>query len=333
MALSSAMLQALAVGDDGAAHPLEGLDALREALASGQRLWVDLDTYEDAAEAEEVLSRVFRFHPLTVEDALTAETNPPKLDEHDDYIFIVFHALGDYETFGQVSTREVCLYLGRSYVVSCHHGPLPALDGIRQRCLEDGLPLRRGPDWLLHAILDRLVDDYLPCIDAMEEALDRLEAEALAGQRAGLLERVLRLRGNALHLRRLTVPQRELLARLSRPEFPQLVRPEANIYFRDIYDHLVRTEYLIEALRDLTDSALNTYLTVVSNRLNEVMKVLTAVATIFLPLTLLSGIYGMNFAHRVWPPFESGWGFPTVVGAMAALGLGIALFFRHRGWL
>jgi len=236
------MLQALAVGDDGAAHPLEGLDALREALASGQRLWVDLDTYEDAAEAEEVLSRGFRFHPLTVEDALTAETNPPKLDEHDDYIFIVFHALGDYETFGQVSTREVCLYLGRSYVVSCHHGPLPALDGIRQRCLEDGLPLRRGPDWLLHAILDRLVDDYLPCIDAMEEALDRLEAEALAGQRAGLLERVLRLRGNALHLRRLTVPQRELLARLSRPEFPQLVRPEANIYFRDIYDHLVRTE-------------------------------------------------------------------------------------------
>ena len=177
------------------------------------------------------------------------------------------------------------------------------------------------------------MDDYLPCIDDMEDALDRLEAEALAGVRAGLLERVLRLRGNALRLRRLLVPQRELLARLSRPEFPALVRPEANIYFRDIYDHLVRTEYLIEALRDLTDSALNTYLSVVSNRLNEVMKVLTAVATIFLPLTLISGIYGMNFAHRVWPPFESGWGFPAVVGTMAALGIGMLLFFRRRGWL
>jgi magnesium transporter len=333
MAVMAAMTKVLVAGDDGPARPLEGLDALREALANGLRLWVDLDTAADAHEAEEVLADVFRFHPLTVEDALTPQPNPPKLDEHDHYIFIVFHALGAYEPFGEVATQEVCLYLGQRYVVSCHHGPLPALEGIRQRCLEDGLPLRRGPEWLLHAILDRLVDDYLPCIDDMEDALDRLEAEALAGVRAGLLERVLRLRGNALRLRRLLVPQRELLARLSRPEFPALVRPEANIYFRDIYDHLVRTEYLIEALRDLTDSALNTYLSVVSNRLNEVMKVLTAVATIFLPLTLISGIYGMNFAHRVWPPFESGWGFPAVVGTMAALGIGMLLFFRRRGWL
>ncbi len=326
-------VRVLTVADEGPARALEGLDALREALASGLRLWADLDTSADTHGAEEVLAGVFRFHPLTIEDALTPEPNPPKLDEHDEYIFIVFHALAGYEPFGDVATQEVCLYLGPHYVVSCHHGPLESLEAIRQRCLEDGLPLRRGAEWLLHAILDRLVDEYLPCIDAMEESLDRLEAEALEGRAAGLLERVLRLRGNALRLRRLTVPQRELLARLSRPDFPHLVRPEAHIYFRDIYDHLVRTEYLIEALRDLTDSALNTYLTVVSNRLNEVMKVLTAVATIFLPLTLISGIYGMNFAQRVWPPFESGWGFPAVVGVMAALGLAMVVFFRRRRWL
>lgn len=327
------MLQVLVVDDEGPARPLTSLEALQEVLTSGARVWADLDTAADASIAQEVLGRVFGFHPLTIEDALTPEPNPPKLDEHDNYIFIVFYALASYEPFGEMASQEVCLYLGPNYVVSCHHGAVRSLEAIRQRCLEDGLPLRRGPEWLLHAILDRLVDEYLPCIDAMEESLDRLEAEALAGKAPGLLERVLRLRGNALRLRRLTVPQRELLARLARPEFPHLVRPEANIYFRDIYDHLVRTEYLIEALRDLTDSALNTYLTVVSNRLNEVMKVLTAVATIFLPLTLLAGIYGMNFAHHVWPPFGSSWGFPAVVGTMLALGLAIAVFFRRRGWL
>lgn len=318
---------------DGPAREVEGLEDLRRALASGDRLWVDVDTSADRAVAERVLGELFGFHPLTIEDALTPEPNPPKLDEHDRYLFLLFHALVGYEPFADLATREVCLYLGPHFLVSCHHGPLPSLDAIRRRCREDGLPLRRGAEWVLHAILDQLVDEYLPCIEAMEESLDRLVADALEGAAGGVLERVLRLRANAVRLRRLAIPQRELLARLSRPEFPHLVRREATFYFRDVYDHLVRIESLIEALRDLTENALHTHLTVVSNRLNEVMKVLTAVATIFLPLTLISGVYGMNFAEHVWPPFASGWGFPAVVGTMAALGFTMAAVFRRRGWL
>ncbi len=333
MAVAMGTLRVLTVAEEGPVQLLDSLDALREALAKGLLLWADLDISADTAIAQKVLNGVFAFHPLTVEDALTPEPNPPKLDDHGEFIFIIFHALTSYTPFVDVTTQELCLYLGPNYLVSSHSGPVEALEAIWQRCLKDGLPLRRGPEWLLHAVLDRLVDDYLHYIDAMEESLDRLEMEALEGREAKLLDRILQLRGNALRLRRLTIPQRELLWRLSHPEFPALVRPEANIYFRDIYDHLVRIEYLIESLRELTDGALHTYLTVISNRLNEVMKVLTAMATIFLPLTLISSVYGMNFIHHVWPPFNSGWGFPAVMAAMAALGLVMALFFRRRRWL
>lgn len=326
-------LKAVVLARDWPAREVERLEDLRRALASGDWLRVAVDTSADRAAAERVLGELFGFHPLTIEDALTSEPNPPKLDEHDRCLFLLVHALIGYEPFADLATREVCLYLGPHLLVSCHHGLVPSLDAIRRRYREDGLPLRRGAEWVLHANLDELADEELPCIEAMEESLDRLVADVLEGAAGGVLEQVLRLRTNAVRLRRLAIPQRELLEGLSRPDFPHLVGREATFYFRDVYDHLVRIGSLTEALRELTENALHTHLTVVSNHLTEVTKVLAAAATSFLPLALISGVYGMNFAEHVSPPFASGWGFPDVVGTIAALGFTMAAVLCRWGWL
>jgi magnesium transporter len=170
-------------------------------------------------------------------------------------------------------------------------------------------------------------------VDELDETIDRLEEGVLEDANRRLLQQILVAKRNTLRLRRVTAPQREILNRLSRNEFPALVRPEASIYFRDVYDHLVRVEYLIEALRDLADAALQTYLSVVSNRLNEVMKVLTAAATVFLPLTVITGVYGMNFEHNVFPPFDSSWGFMAVMALMLINSVVMLAYFRLRRWI
>jgi magnesium transporter len=178
------------------------------------------------------------------------------------------------------------------------------------------------------------VDEYLPIVDAVDDTLDSLEEQVLDRPDTALLQRILLVKRNALKLRRAAIPQRDIMNRLSRGEYPKLIREETGIYYRDVYDHLVSIEYLVEALRDLADGALNTYLSVVSNRLNEVMKVLTAAAAIFLPVTLIAGIYGMNFPARgVWPPYDSDWGFAAVVGTIVAITVALVAYLRYRHWI
>jgi magnesium transporter len=210
---------------------------------------------------------------------------------------------------------------------------VPSIDRFLNRDERCQQLMQRSADWVLHGLLDSLVDDYLPIVDALDETIDRLEAEVLAHAEQRLLQEILLAKRNSLRLRRATTPQRDIMTRLARNEFPKLIRPETSIYFRDIYDHLVRIEYLIEAVRDLSDSALQTYLSVVSNRLNEIMKVLTAGGAIFFPLTLISGIYGMNFTENQLPSFDWEWGFPFVTLMMILVALGLLYYFRRRGWI
>jgi magnesium transporter len=308
-------------------------EALRASLADAEGvLWLDLAI--GSQDDSRVLSDVFRFHHLTIEDCVSPHVDPAKIDDHGEYLFVVVQTVGEFSADRPLPAMEVEFYLGPNYVVSCHRQPLPAIGHYMDRCLEDPLVLSRGSDWLLHGILDALVDEYLPVVDAVDDTIDFLEESVLRTPDNRALQQIMMVRRNALRLRRAVTPQRDIMARLSRGEYSQLVRPATAIYYRDIYDHLVRVEYLIEALRDLADGALNTYLSVVSNRLNEVMKVLTAAATIFLPLTLISGIYGMNFVEGgVWPPFESEWGFGLVVGGMLAIAIGLLAYFRLRHWI
>jgi len=294
-------------------------------------IWVDLHVLSEAD--GEFLSETFNFHPLTIEDSVTPRVDPAKIDDHGEYLFIVVQALSNYREHQELESVEVDFYLGPNYVVSCHLEPVPAIAAFADRCRRDERTLSRSAEWVLHGLLDGMVDEYLPIVDAVDETIDQIETRVLQQPDTRLLQQILLVKRNALRLRRATTPQREIMSRLSRGEFPALIQAEAAIYFRDVYDHLVRVEYLVEALRDLADGALQTYLSVVSNRLNEVMKVLTAGATIFLPLTLVSGIYGMNSADNQFPGFDEPWGFAAVVTGMIVIAASLLAYFRFRHWV
>jgi magnesium transporter len=316
----------------GAVSQPAGEAALRAALEdTAGLLWVDLFIHGEADVA--VLRDVFHFHPLTIEDCVSPHVDPAKIDDHGDYLFVVVQALDEYHPDAEIRSIEVDFYLGPNYVVSCRREPVSAIDQYRERCLQDEYILSHRADWLLHGLLDALVDEYLPVVDAIDDTIDALEEAVLHNPDGGILHQIMMVKRNALRLRRAATPQRDIMNRLSRHEYPKFISEETAIYYRDIYDHLVRVEYLIEALRDLADGALNTYLSVVSNRLNEVMKVLTVAIVPLTIGTLISGIYGMNLTEGFWPPSNSDWAFGAVVGTMVAIAIGLLAYFRYRRWV
>ena len=306
---------------------------LREALADKDGMvWLDL-TVRSEVDAS-VLRDVFAFHELTIEDCVSPRVDPARIDDYGDYLFLIVQAITGYEPGEELEPVEVDFYLGQNYVVSCHREPVPAIEQFRERCRRDERPLRRTPDWVLHGLIDGIVDEFLPIVDEVDGTIDKLEEEILRRPETALMRRILIAKRNALQVRRATVPQRDVIYRLSRGEFPAFIRPETAMYYRDIFDHLMRIEYLIESVRDLADGALNMYLSVASNRLNEIMKVLTAVGAIFLPGALIAGIYGTNFPEdAVWPPYHSEWGFWVVVGMIVAATVGLLAYLRLRRWI
>lgn len=325
-------IRALYRGTDGNIREASDQAFVERALADeAGLLWLDLHLVPE--KAGHLLDSVFNFHPLTIEDSVTARVDPAKIDDHGTYIFIVVQALKPYESGKELESSEVDFYLGSNYVVSVHLDDVPAINAFHDLCRRDERLTSRGPDWLLHGLLDALVDEYLPIVDAVDDEIDGLEERMLARRDTRVLEQILLAKRNTLRLRRATIPQREIMNRLSRGEYSSLISAEAAVYYRDVYDHLVRIEYLVESLRDLADGALQLYLSVVSNRLNEVMKLLTAAATIFLPLTLISGIYGMNFSQNQVPAFNSTWGFAVVVGSMITIAVAMMAYFRWREWI
>ena len=323
------MISSYVRGSDGrVATGLSG-EAMRQALASGEGvLWVDLE--EATREEGALLADVFSFHHLAIDDCFNEHIDPAKIDDYGDYIFIIAQAISYRAKAEQLETSELDLFLGRNYVVSFHDRPLPAVQHVRHRLEEEGPVLGHGADFLAHTLLDALVDDYQPAVDELDETLARVEELALAQTNQAILQEILLLKRNVQRLRRMVIPQRDVVNRLARGEFPNVVRRETYMYFRDIYDHVVRVEQLVESVRDLADGVLSTYLSAVNNRMNEVMKTLSVVATILLPLTFIASIYGMNF-HNM-PELDWRIGYFLALGAMAAVALGMVMFFRLRRW-
>ncbi len=325
-------IHALYRSADGALTEGSDPDFVAHALTDESGLvWVDLHVQSE--EDGDFLRDVFDFHPLTIEDSVTARVDPAKADDYGGYIFIVVQALCRYDPDRELQATEVDFYLGHNYVVSCHLNEVPAIVAFQDRSRRDIRLMSRGSDWLLHGLLDALVDEYLPIVDAVDDSIDDIEARMLHRPGPAILQEVMLAKRNALRLRRATTPQREIMVRLARGEFPALISDDVGIYFRDIYDHLVRIEYLVETVRDLADGALTIYLSSVSNRLNEVMKVLTAAATIFLPLTVITGIYGMNFEENQFPSFSAPWGFAAVIIFMIVNSIVMLAYFRWRRWI
>jgi magnesium transporter len=298
------------------------------AVKSGEGLlWVDISA--TTAEDAKLLENTFGLHPLAVEDCLSAKIHPPKVDDFGDYLFIVVHGVNYTVESEVVQTAELAIFLGTNFVISNHTFPLYCIEATERSIESNSRVMKQGADFLSHTIIDALVDNIMPAIDKMTEIAEDIEEQIVRNPQPPILEAILRLKRSAIHLHRVMAPQRDVLNRISRGDF-SVVREEAKIFYRDIYDHIVRIEDLNQTVRDMTDNALSTYLSSVANRQNEVMKVLSIVAAIFLPLTLVVGIYGMNFENM--PELKLHWGYYAVLGFIGAVIIGMTLFFWFRGW-
>lgn len=304
-------------------------EQIKSILDGGEGLlWVDFEgvTEDDAG----ILSNVFGFHPLAVADCVSTNIHPPKIDDFDSYLFVIVHGINYHIESEALETAELTLFLGTNYVVTSHDVPMKSISSVVEQVRRDGRPMRRGADFLAHDIIDLLVDNIMPAIDEMDEQSIAIEAEALEEPRRGTLVSIMQLKRDILALTRIILPQREIVNSLSRGEY-DLIGERARIYYRNIYDHLVRIEMLTMDLRDILESALNTYLSSVSNRMNEVMKMLTLIATIFIPLTFIAGVYGMNFINM--PELEWRYGYFSILIVMAVIGISLVVYFRRRRWL
>lgn len=311
-----------------------GPEELRGLLEQeGGLLWVDL-AGEPPEKCERLLNEVFGFHHLAVEDALR-QSHVPKVDDWDGYLYLVLHDVDfDRENCGRVQTRELDLFLGRNYLVTYQEVPLPPVEKVLEECRRDDRHLSHGADYLAYALADELASAYMPVVDDMVELIDAMEDQVITGSSPETLQQILQLKHAVLHLQRIMSPQREVLNKLARDEYAVVDR-RTRVYFRDVYDHYVRLQDILESLRDLVTGALDIYLSVVNNRMNDVMKTLTIITTVFMPVSFIAGVFGMNFFQSARPLglWSGRTAFWVTAGAMVLTTLGMLWWMRKRKWM
>jgi magnesium transporter len=292
-------------------------------------IWVDMEAPTEAD--ERVLLDVFKFHPLTVEDC-RENRHYPKVEEFEGYLYFIVHGVTADISPERFNTIELDGFLGRNYVITYHHEMFRSIDNVKQLLRTTPVACQRGTAFLLHQILDQVVDYYSPVLDDFDDRIDKLEDDNFTLKRPNnmILSEIMDLKRSVLRLRRISVKQMDILQRMSRGEFA-LITEEMRPFYRDVYDHLVRVVDLAENYRDLISGSLEAYLSVVSNRLNEIMKVLTIFSAIMLPLTFIAGVYGMNFDNM--PELHSRYGYYGVWIIMVAVAVAMLLFFKRRGWI
>jgi magnesium transporter len=292
-------------------------------------IWVDMERPSEVD--DRVLLDVFHFHPLTVEDC-RANRHHPKVEEFPDYLYFIVHAVRTDASPERFNTIELDGFIGRNYVVTYYHDRFDSIDKVKQSVRSSPVVCQRGAPFLLHHIIDSIVDDYLPVMDDFDEQINDLEDNIFTLRRPNdeILQEILGLKRSVLRLRRISSKQLEVLYRMSHGQF-QLINGAVLPFFRDIYDHLVRVTDLAESYRDLISGSLEAYLSVVSNRLNEIMKVLTIFSAIMLPLTFIAGVYGMNFENM--PELHSRYGYYAVWIIMIVVAVGMLGLFWRRGWI
>jgi magnesium transporter len=292
-------------------------------------IWVDMES--PTAADEQVLLDVFKFHPLTVEDC-RENRHYPKIEEFPGYIYFIVHGVRADTSPDRFNTIELDGFLGKNYVITYHHDIFRSIINVKQLLRTSPIACQRGPAFLLHQILDQIVDFYSPVLDDFDGRINELEETIFNLRRPNneILAQIMELKRSVLRLRRISNKQMDILHRMSRGEFaliPEDMRP----FYRDIYDHIVRVTDLAESYRDLISGSLEAYLSVVSNRMNEIMKVLTIFSAVMLPLTFIAGVYGMNFENM--PELHSRYGYYGALIVMGVVAVGMLIFFWRRGWL
>jgi len=314
--------------EGGETRPVERIDPAWLSPSSAVVFWVDMTNPTDGD--AKMLSDVFHFHPLAVEDALAA-SNLPKVESYGDYLYLILHRIDFHAPEHCFRTHDVDFFLGRHYLVTIHSGESRSFEQIREICERNARALGEGAAALMHRIVDAMVDNYRPEIDELSERLDAIEADVFQKTSPALARRILDFKRDVSSLRRVVQPQRDVVSRLARREFP-FIDEQTSFGFRDVYDHLVRLTDESMFFADRITSLLDAHLSQVSNNLNQVMKVLTVIATIFMPLTFVTGLYGMNvdLPHFGLGGLAMFW---LLMAIMVATVVGMIVFFHRKGWI
>ncbi len=294
----------------------------------GVHVWLDLEN-PTPEETQQVLEKFFQFHPLSIEDCVTFSPLP-KIEEYDGYLFCVIHAVDFDRKDEHFRSEELDLFLGRNFLVTWHREPLKSIQATLDRCGKR-TQTARGSDRIAHAILDALVDNYLPVLHELGEDINEMETQIVEGGPQSFdINRLLRLKKEVLHLCQIIRPQLEVLNRFARGEF-KIIRATLKPYYRDICDHLVRYNEMAQSFRDSLDGAMQLYLNLASNRTSEVVKVLTMFTVITTPVMVVGTWFGMNFKNM--PELDAPWGYGIAVLVTLFFTAGTIIYFRRRGWM
>lgn len=309
-------------------------------IPEGEIWWLDLENPTPEEESQ-ILERVLSIHPLTVEDITKPRREPtqglhfPKVEEFDDYLFVIVNPLGEPqpedEKLADITAggTQLSAVITSQLLVTHHYKPLGSIKRVSQFLDRHAQQAKRGPDYLFHLVLDAMVDDYAPEIDRLIERLDEIEIELFDRPSSHILSELVRLKRRVVLFRKTLILEREVLARLIRGEF-ELVDEVEMAYYRNVYDHLVRYAELTEGAREMVSDLMQTHLAAVSNKLNGIMKAMAMVSTVILPMSLISGIYGMNFEHM--PELKWDWGYPFALAMMGLLAVGFVGLFYWKKW-
>jgi magnesium transporter len=296
-------------------------------------LWVDF--VSEPPETSQPILQKFGFHPLAIDDALQ-ETHVPRLDDWGEYLYIVFNYMNLDLTRGdwKPEVDELDVFLGKNYIVTHHDHLIAAVEETWVVCDRDERNVQEGADHILYRVADHLMSAYMPAVEKIDEAIDVIESQVFRRPSPRILQKLFALKRVLLAMRRIIIPQREVLNKLARDDFPVIDRKD-RVFFRDIYDHLVRLHDLNESLRDIVGGVQDTYLSSVNNRMNEIMKTLTIITVLFMPLTFLTGYFGMNFFEplgnlKEWTTTPA---FIITLAIIVLLPFVMYIWFRRRTWV
>jgi magnesium transporter len=306
---------------------ISSLNAIRTEKDEPGITWIAIDGLQNTELMEE-LGNIFSLHPLVLEDILNTDQRP-KIEDYGDYLYIVLRNFNG-QADGALTSEQISVILGKNFVLSFREKESVIFEAIQERLRNNKGRIRKfGADYLVHAVIDNIVDNYFIVLEGLEEKIEILEDDLLKKPTPAMLQAIHDLKRELILLRKSLWPLREAINSLERSD-SQLISESTGIYFKDIFDHVIAVIDSVETFRDMLSGMLDIYLSSVSNRLNEVMKVLTIIATIFMPLTFLAGVYGMNF--KFMPELEWRWGYFGVLGIMLGVALYMVYYFKKKKW-
>ncbi|WP_026486150.1 magnesium/cobalt transporter CorA [Caldanaerobius polysaccharolyticus] len=304
------------------------VEKIKEFLSDSALIWLDMEKPDEKELS--LLNDVFHFHPLAIEDCVKRQQRA-KVDDYKDYYFILLNAFKGRDVNRHFTYSEIYMFLGKNYFVTLHWENLNTLESVYRRTAESEIIFERGIDFIPYNVLDAVVDDYFPVMDRIGERIDYIEEEIFKNPYPQKIQdEILLLKRNMLKLRKTLSPQREVLNILLRHEL-YIIKEENRPYFMDVYDHLLRIIDLLDTYQDLLASTLELFMSQISNKMNGIMKTLTIITTIIMPLTLITGIYGMNFKYM--PELNNHYGYFITLAVMGLITILEFIFFKIKKWL